>query len=133
MAAGCTAADCCAFATVVVAAGGGRESTPQPKGSSVTAKASHAIDGRCRAGAAAAGASSRTVITGGFFGMGGGAAFTLGGASSLIALGSPILGTPGGANVPSVRPNRSSVLLSFFCCFGAPFGRSDRRDGVLMG
>ncbi|MBN1605811.1 MAG: hypothetical protein JW940_04220 [Polyangiaceae bacterium] len=110
---------------------GDLNSTHQPKVNSVMMNASHAIDGRCLLGTGAA--FWRMVMTGCFFGRGGGAAFTLGGARSLTALDSPILGTGGGARFPSDRPKRLSVLFSLLCLFGSSLGASERREGVLIG
>jgi hypothetical protein len=110
---------------------GDRNSTHQPKVNSVMRNANQPIDGRFLVGAEAA--CSRIVMTGSFLRSGGGAAFTLGGARSLIALGSPMLGSGGGASFPSDRPKRLSVLVSFLCSLGASLGARERRDGVLIG
>jgi hypothetical protein len=72
-------------------------------------------------------------MTGCFFMSGGGAALTLGGARSLTALGSAILGSGGGARLSSDSPKRLRVLLSFLGLFGTSLGASERREGVLIG
>jgi hypothetical protein len=105
----------------------------QPPPSNAATNTNQSIDGRRRRGCT--GVPDRVVTTGsaGFATLAsdGAGAEILGGASRTRCADSPTLGTPGAANVPSLRPNNLRVLFSsgFFWSLGA----SDRSDGVLMG